>query len=522
MTALKVLVQLEYSRYRPNRQRKAQGLLAILALFAVLLPAGMLFPVSSISPQSPFLTAALLLWVIVMGMSAIHMLNFRGQRHKNWFLTFPNSRFTLLQAKAISLLKLSLRIAFLILTAAAMLYGISVLSGRYEPLPAGEFLYTLAAYSLLILALLPLAVMTGLLISVLMSVRSLILLLLLTVPYTLLWLTPLPAAVLLNNTAAAASFYALQYTSPTFILIYSGVLLLLDLSAYYFLLPVIAGKGFSALAQPENKPFAVSALRSGSAKSRVPARSAGSRSPFLTLYRLDASRLRSFEGLRSITVLKIAAPVLLAVAAYFLTGDLRAFLSCIGIPFMIPVLLGFLWMLSRSSLEHKQLSWWLLFPHSRLRLLLSGIAAVWVTAMRINLVLACSALAGILARLVIGSPPPYDMSLYLSWLCYALVIYTLALTLGLGLLQSIYYLMKSRTLSILIFILTMAVTLMPPLMNKFLFPEQFSSIPHPSWSMPGWAALIGLPLAMCCTALGARYFHLALGTNKEQPANKQA
>lgn len=131
-------------------------------------------------------------------------------------------------------------------------------------------------------------------------------------------------------------------------------------------------------------------------------------------------------------------------------------------------------------------------------------------------------LAGIAATQVIGSPAPYHISLYISWLWYSLVVYTLALTLGLGVLQSIYYLMKSKALAPLLFVVIMAVMLILPQISKYLFPEQFTSAPYPSWSIPGLAALIGLPLAMCCTAAGAKYFHLALGTNKEQAVKKQA
>lgn len=250
MTALKTLVKLEYSRYR---LKKVHELLAGLALLAVLLPAGLFFPLSGITPQSPFLTAAMLLWIIAMGVSSIHMISFYGQRHKDWFLTFPAPRLTLLQAKALSLLKLSLRIAVPIFTAAAVLYGLSVLSGRYEPLSAFGFIYTLIAYSFLILTLLPLAIMSGLLVSVLMAIRSQALLLLLAFPYSLLWLAPIITAILLNDNATAAAFYESEYLSTQYMLIYSVILLILDLSAYYFLLPVIANKSFSMLPQPESK-----------------------------------------------------------------------------------------------------------------------------------------------------------------------------------------------------------------------------------------------------------------------------
>ncbi|WNS43326.1 hypothetical protein [Paenibacillus sp. MMS20-IR301] len=522
MTALSVLVKLECSRYRLKPQGILPRIGLLLAALAVLMIAGLALPLASASPEAPFLSAALLLWIIVMIFSAVHMISFHGQRHKDWFLTFPYSRLTLLQAKFISLLQQSLKIAGLLTAAAVMLYGLSVLSGRYEPLPAGELAFMIAAYALFILAMLPLVITTGLLVSVLMSIRSLSLLLLLTVPYTLLSLAPIFAGVLLNNAKAASSIYELKYISPPFVMLYSAVLLILDLAACYFLLPLIAKRGFSIPAQPENKVFAFPQSSSRNAKPRSLPRTAGSRSPLLTLYRLDASRLRQFERLRVVTVLKLALPVLMIVAAYFLTGDLEAYQSTVRIPFTLPVIFGSLWMMSRSGIEQKQLPWWLLFPQSRLSLIFSGSSAVWVFVMRINTVLACSAMIGTLAGLTAGNNGTQDIAVYLSWLFYSFVVYTLVLTLVLGLLPSIYFLMKSKILTPLIVPLAMAMGFQSMLVNKFLFPAHFSSTLQPSWPLLGWIALLGLPLAAGCTALGAKYFHLSLATNKAQSATNQA
>lgn len=165
---------------------------------------------------------------------------------------------------------------------------------------------------------------------------------------------------------------------------------------------------------------------------------------------------------------------------------------------MMPVLFGFLWMMSRSSLERKQLPWLLGLPQSRLTVLLAGVAAVWVTVMRIIIVLALSAIAGSIIGLITGKTDPHNLSYALTWLLFSFLLYTLTLTLTLGLMQAEYYLMKSSALSLLLLPIVLLGTLHSVLINRFMIPEDIHSGMMPDWSLLGWIAAIGLPLAACC------------------------
>lgn len=520
MSALGVLVRLEDSRYRSIRNNKLHRMLTLPVLFVLLL-AGLNAPLAAASPEFLFLAAALLLWFLIMGLSAFHLISSNNEPYKAWMLSFPYPRLSLLQAKGISLIKLSLKLALLVTAAAVSSYVISVLSGRYEAVPAGEFIILLAAYLLFALAMLPLAVMGGLLISIMLPMRRLLPLMLAATPYTLVWVLPFLAVIMLDPAGAAPPPSMLPSLSPTDILLYSAVLLLLDGLAYRFLLPVIADKGLGCLPRPENKPPAAARHSSGAQGQAAAAAGAGNRrSAFLTLYRLDRSRLRPLEGLRMIRLLRIAAPPVTAAAAYILTEDLPAFRSNVGVPFMLSVYSGFIWLILLSGKEQKQLSWWLLFPYSRLHLLLSRTAVAWVTVMRANLVLACSVFTGILAGLWTGRLPQHELSPYLAWLSYAFVIYTLVLTIGAGLLQGMYYLKKSKRLLPLYMLLVLAPLSTNTLIDKYLLLGQSGGAEPPDWALLGWIALIGLPLAASSMAAGAKHFHLGLRTNQEQAANK--
>lgn len=128
MTALKTLVQLEYSRFSPSRQGKSKSILIGLSLFCVMVLVGMYLPATRATQRSPFIFAALLLWTVTLGLSTLHILAFQGQQHREWFLFFPHSRLTLLYAKVASLLKHSLNITFLVMASAIAVYALSALA----------------------------------------------------------------------------------------------------------------------------------------------------------------------------------------------------------------------------------------------------------------------------------------------------------------------------------------------------------------------------------------------------------
>lgn len=168
-------------------------------------------------------------------------------------------------------------------------------------------------------------------------------------------------------------------------------------------------------------------------------------------------------------------------------------------------------------------AWLLGLPQSRLTVLLAGVAAVWVTVMRIIIVLALSAIAGSIIGLITGKTDPHNLSYALTWLLFSFLLYTLTLTLTLGLMQAEYYLMKSSALSLLLLPIVLLGTLHSVLINRFMIPEDIHSGMMPDWSLLGWIAAIGLPLAACCIFAGAKYYHLILTPQKKAAAQtKQA
>ncbi|OKP99768.1 hypothetical protein [Paenibacillus sp. P46E] len=518
MSALRTLIGLEYSRYRPARFSKKQRSLTVLVLFPLLLFLGMYLPGFNTSQRSPFITVALLLWTVSMGISFLHMASFPGQRNRDWVLTFPHSRLTLLYAKGACLLRHSLNLTLLLYIEAIVLYCLSTFTGRYTPLPAGELVYTLTAYLMFIFVLLPIAVVFGLLASLIMRPGRVARVLLL--PYSILWMLPFILIGLLNS--QALGIYDMQYTAPSYIILYTAALLVVGWPACYFLMPRIAVNGLGQMGGRSIPAAASSKAETVRKPKKDRHLSARSQSPFVTLYKLDSSRLQQMEKHQAVRILKLAAPVIAVAMFYFTSGNLNAMQSAIRLPFIFPVLFGSFWMLLRNSFERKQLPWWLGFPQRRLRLLLSGIAAVWVTVMRVNVVLGVSAVVGLLAGLAAGKSSFHEMTQYMFWLFFSFLVYTLALTLALGLLQISYYLMRSRALSLLFLPVAFAVPLQSNLINTYMFPASYGSGWHPDWALLGWTALLGLPFAVCCILAGSKYYHLVLMQKNEGVRTKQA
>jgi hypothetical protein len=228
------------------------------------------------------------------------------------------------------------------------------------------------------------------------------------------------------------------------------------------------------------------------------------------LYRLNLSRVRRIEKHPAIVIFKLVLPFIIAAAAYFGTGDEAASLSVAKIVFLLPVLFSFLWMTSRRGIERKHLSWWLGFPQSRLVLLLSGVAVIWTTAMRVITVLALSAFAGNITGLITGRSTAQELSYSLTWLLFSFLLFTLSLTVILSLMQAEYYLLKSPALAVLMFPLVLLGPLQGILLNRFMFPHDLPGGALPDWSLLGWIAVISLPLALCCLPAGAKYYHLSL------------
>ncbi|WP_151737268.1 hypothetical protein [Paenibacillus tengchongensis] len=508
MTALKTMIALEYSRFSLKRLPPAQRMLLPCLLFIVLVMAGMLLPSARVPQCTPFIYAVLLLWASAMGFPALHMLVFPGHSYRDWILTFPHSRLHLLYAKSIAFLKQFGNAALLLALAALTVYALSVATGRYDPVPAVELARLLAAYGLLLCALLPLLVVLGLAFSLLMSASKWWLPLVL--PYTLLWMLPL-VVIALNFIPDGLHVLDYYTMTPGHAALAALVLFLIGWPVCYALLPLIARHGFGSIGQNEAIHARMESNKEAAAAGKTIGPPAASSSPLFMLYRLEASRYRSWEQRKWVRILKAAAAFAFAGLFFLLSISPRILQPGYTLLFILPVVLGCLWTLGRTGgLERRQLSWWLGMPHKRSSLLWTSVAAVWVAVTRINAVFSLAAAAGIGAALGAGRTNAADAVLYGHWLLFTFAAYTLALTLVLCLLQIIYALMNSRLLTLLIFPLALLSSSQSILINKYLFPEDIAANPIPSWTLLAWVAGIGLPLAWSCVTAGAKYLHLGL------------
>lgn len=506
MRAMKTLVRLEYSRYNLFRHGKYSRILWVFAAIVLLFITALNLPGTRRAEYMPFIYASLLLWIAATVLAAIHILLFKEQNHQVWFLTFPHSRLKLLYAKLISLLRYSLNLTLGVLIAAVTLYYYSIRAGWYEPLPASGLLGLILSYILFILAFLPLAVTFGLAVSLFLQSRSSALLLL---PYSLLCMAPFLTESILRT--GYPSLYPMS-GSPVRLLSAALALILIGWPLCHLLLMLIAAKGLEA-GSAGRAPARTACLRKrkGTLRMKQSFVSTGRLAPFQLLYRLHKGRLYRIERHPAILILKLAAPLLFAVAAYFGFAEQEEAVILVLLKplFALLVMLSSIWMLSRKGIERRQLSWLMGFPQSRLALLLSGVALVWTVTLRIMTVLILSTLAGSLATLITGRTGIQEWAYGWTWLLYSFLLSTLALTVILGLLQVEYYTMKSRVLSLLMFPVALLGPLHGMLLNRFYYPELHGSI-MPDWDLLGWTALIGLPAAVCCILAGARYYHLSL------------
>lgn len=519
MSAMKTLVRLEYSRYNLSRLGKHYRLLTALILVIGTVLIGIYLPGSRSSERIPFIYAALLVWSAVTVLSAVSMVSFMNAGSRDWMLSFPHSRLKLLYAKMISLLGHSLQLTLAVLLAAVMLYLYSVRSGWYPPLSMPGLLYLVAAYTLFMLIFLPLAVVFGLAISLFLQPGRLARLLF--IPYTALWMSPFIVDGIYGTGYSGAQ--AAAPGSPGFMLYASLAAAAAGWPLSHLLMLLVAARGLEAEGQEVRSSSPTGASRRFRSGTLRITRNTGLQkdtSTFMMLYRLYAGRTRRTEKHPAVLSLKLAVPPMVAAVFYFgITSNVESVvLSLMRSLFGLVITFSSVWVLLRSSSERKQLPWLLSFPQSRLALLLSGIAVVWTTAMRIMVILLLSAAAGSVTALIAGNTGLQDWSQTLIWLLYFFLFYVLVLTVMLCLLQLEYYTMKAPVLGILMFPVSLLGLMGGVFLNKIIFlPAELHTGILPDWSLLGWIALIGLPAAFCCIPAGARYYHLSLS----RPAGKK-
>lgn len=504
MNTLRRLVEFEYSRFISSVPGSSKnGIRAAITYFVFLIAGAFYLFRNHDTPEVVFAVGLALSWGIMMNLPMLHIMMIWAQPQREWWLSFPYPRFTLVIAKVIGLVRVGFRIIILIFLAGLSYYGLAISLGMMNPQPVGKIILLAGASLLLAGLMLPVAVVLGLTISMMYSGWARWLL----IPYIIIIQSPY---VLLGMSMEAA---ALRFLSPSYMLLYTLGIVVIGWPLAYILMRGIAGIGMKNMADVRLRMKSTASYRGVEEDTKeVKVRKVGERSRFATLYLLERSRYRYYGSILAVRIIKYSLLIIIAVGAYFSSGYPTDLLEMLQGIFMLPVLTASIYTMNRSSIDRKHLQWWLGYPVSRSLLLLSQLAAVWVTAMRVIGALSVVIWAGIAVGVVTGRMEWQDVSLYLEWFAYSLVLYTTVLTFAIGILQSSYYLMKSTVLSIFLVPQYLLMALQSMIINEYLYPDNFnSSIQTPEWSTLGILLALALPIAAFCIQFGARTVHLSLG-----------
>jgi hypothetical protein len=508
MTTFRRLVQFEYSRFSslvPGFSRK--GIQSALIYMVILIAGAMYVFRHYDSPEVVFALGVAISWGLTLSIALGQIMTTWGQPQREWWLSFPYPRLTLVKSKAIALLRLGVSFMLLILLACMIYYGIATASGMMNPLPAWQLL-SLAGSSLLLAGvMIPVAVILGLALSTMYSGWARWLL----IPYLLFMGSPyILFGILMSLKESEFRFLAAPH-----LFLYALGFVVIGWPLSYVLMRLIAGIGMRNMADTRLRVKSTASYGKVKDTKVVKGRVAGKKSRFATLYAMERSRYRYFAAIPAVRIIMYTLLAIIVVGAYFSSDYITAMLEMLQVLFMLPVLAASIYTMNRSSIDRKNLEWWLGYPISRRYLLLAQLAGVGVTVMKMIGALSVAFWVGITAGLITGKMEWQEVSLCMEWYAYALIVYTTILTVSSGVLQSSYYFMKSTVLSIFLIPLFLIVSLQAIIINEFLYPDSFDSMLTPAWSLLGIIIAVGLALAAIGLYLGAKFVHQSLGNQKK-------
>jgi hypothetical protein len=503
MSAIKVLSDLEFSRFRDTLPGFGARRLGLAALYVFLPLAGSFYLFSGHeSPHLMFAVATLILCSLIMLMSIGHVVSFLANPQKSWWLTFPYSRLTLLYAKTAAMLRLGLRIGLILLIICIGHYGIAVYLDIMPALPLADLAVSIAAYASLSMAILPVAVAFCFLIMTLYHgwARWGV------IPYLVLLESPW---ILLGLIMEFQDQYPWM-TAPPYVWLYAGVVIVIGWPLAYGILRVSAATGMRNISDAHwrTKPSLGSGQDSSVAKSSAVQPGKG----ILSIYKLQRTRYTRVLSFLPLRIAGYAALLLLAVGSFFMASHPNSMLELSQGLFTLPVLAANLWSMNMNSIDmyKKRLQWWLGFPYPRSHLILAQLAAVWVTTVRSMLMLSAAHWIGVFAGMLVHPLDAAHLQTIVLWFVYSFLVFSGALSITLGMLQAAYYLMRNVTLSFLIVPLYILVALESTLIN-YLFPDSADAASGPPDWRPVWLLLIiGLPLAALCVKVGSKHIHVLL------------
>lgn len=504
MTTLRRLVQFEYSRFSslvPGLTRT--GIQVALTYLVFLLAGAFYFLRNQDTPEVVFALGVALSWGIMMNLSLFHIMMIWAQPQREWWLTFPYPRLQLVGAKAIGLMRVSVRIVILILLACMIYYVLALALGMMNPMSAGKGLALIGASLLLAGSFIPVAIILGLTVSTMYSGWARLLL----IPYIIIIQSPYVLLAILMEMEVSQ----FRYLSVSHMLLYTLGIVVIGWPLAYVMMRLIAGIGLRNMADVRLRMKSITSHK-GEVTNKNKTRIADQRSAIATLYTLERSRFRYYGSIPAVRIIKYSLLAIIAAGAYFSSNYPIAVLEMLQVLFMLPVLVSSIYVMNKSSIDRKNMPWWLGFPVSRNHLLLAQLAGVWVTAVKIIAALSMAIWVGISVGLIAGRMEWQVVPGYLEWFMYALILYITILTLAISFIQSSYYFMKSKVLSILVIPQYLLVTFQGMIINEYLYPENFELYTQdPAWGMIGNLLVVGLPLAAICIQLGARHIHFSLG-----------
>jgi hypothetical protein len=512
MNAVKQLAELEFSRYRdllPGWNRK--GLRLILIYLMVPLVVSFYLFRQQESPQLLFTTAVLALLGLGLFAGLFMMITFWGSAQREWWLTFPLPRLALVYAIALSLWRLGWRIGLLLASVCALHYTIAVSMGWMEPLRLDYLIAIAIPLALFAAAALPLVITYGLLITVLYQGWARLAI----IPYVILMQVPISLIGLLFAVNDPTS----RWVSPSYIWLYTLGAIVIGWPVTYLLLRIIAGVGMKQLSdvrlriKPGLAQAAPANNDAGISSSDADRHDRKLNQSFFTLYKFERTRFVYYGSLLPVRLTLYTILAGLAVGSYFAAGYAEAMMELPRVMLMLPVMMANIWTMNINGYEmqKKRIQWWLTFPYSRNLLVLTRIAAIWVSTFKYMLTLSAAFWFGAAIRLTAYPVDREQLYTYLSWFGYSALLYLAALTVTMGVLQLANVFMTSTVMSIMTVPLYFAVAFETQLINSYLYPDSFQLADQaPVWTTVWMAGALGIPVALLSVFIGSKYLHLLL------------
>ncbi|BBI35418.1 hypothetical protein [Cohnella abietis] len=505
MTTLRSLTKLEFSQFSsslPSLTRRGLGItISYIALLVVL---GLYCFRNYDSPAIVFTVGLAMSWLIIMTLSMVHIAMIWAQPYREWWLMLPHPRSVLAKAKSLSFMKVGFRIVILIQLACLFYYGVALALGQMKLMPIGQLAAMVGANLLLALVSIPVTVLIGMAVCTMYKGWTRWLL----IPYLLLT----QSSYALFGVIFSMDSSDFKANSPSYLLLYSAGIVIIGWPIAFLLMRLISTTGLKNMADirlvMKSTASSNSLGKSSSKLTHQKSRSSG----FAALYALERERYRYYGSIKLVQIIKYSLLAVVVLGAFLSSEDSKDLIEMLQVLLMLPVLLASILMMNKANIDRKHMQWWLSFPLSRRSLILSQIAGMGITVIRIIGALLVAFVLGIALSISMGRMEMEQLSSCMEWFAYTLVLYVSILTVILGVMQFTYYLMRSTVMSVaILFPIYLTVAFQNWIVKKLFYPEGFYSsdlVPH--WDNIGILLAVGLPLALFCISIGAKYVHLLL------------